>query len=251
MLMRSGNRIGNDSVAGIVSLAALALFILAGACHAVLLCFGKDGSLMSVLKAVLMPLLMLHVGGLIVRDGGGKIALRAVILSLAFYCLGDILLEMRGEGFFLGGLGAFLVGHVFLLGYFIKKSVKMRLADYAIMAAAVLLAVAFTFFVSPPGVMLYCVFAYALALLLYPAIGISALLKCGRDSQVKKAWAGIIAGGLLFAGSDFLIAMAAFMSRTFPGRGPVVMLTYILAAFLLARGAWRLSVSGGELGKVL
>ena len=249
--MQSDNRIKNVSAAGKVSVVALALFILAGICHATLLCFGKDGSLMSVLKASLMPLLLLHVAGLILRDGGEKIALWAVIPSLAFYCLGDILLEMRGEGFFLGGLGAFLVGHVFLLWYFIRKSGKMGITDYALMAAAVLLSIAFTFFVSPPGVMFYCIFAYALALLLYPAIAISGLLKCATAPTEKKAWIGIMVGGLLFAGSDFLIAMAAFMSKTFPGRGPVVMLTYLLAAFLLAREAWRLSVSVRQLGKVL
>lgn len=153
-------------------------------------------------------------------------------IALSLHTAGDILLLFPGMNFLMAGLGAFLTGHVFYLLIFwkllgnIKPSKALWLVVFPVLVLPVLITLPFNL----AGAMKIAVCVYASALLCITACGIGGMLR-------KKPYSALImAGGLFFIVSDFMIALDAFMNIDFPFRHPAIMLTYILAQALLVSG---------------
>ncbi|WP_369217742.1 lysoplasmalogenase [Streptomyces flavofungini] len=170
----------------------------------------------AVFKPLLMPLLAAYV----LARRGPRLLLAALLLGWG----GDTLLLLDTDPAFLAGMGSFAAGHVCYLVLFRRYG---RMGRYgAALVAAYALALAGTVTLLWPDLP---------ADLRGPVAGYSLLLTA---MAVGAAALGVTAaaGGALFLLSDTLIATGVADWPQLPRPDLAVMLTYIAAQYLLARG---------------
>lgn len=162
--------------------------------------------------------------------------LRGSILGgLAFATLGDTLLLFDGPLFFILGLLAFLLTHLFYIGAFFSiaawKNGYLRLSPGWILPFAVFL-VGLVRWLWPgiPGGMKLPVSVYS-AVITTMVLSI-VNLKGHLSGTVFRL---LLAGGLLFMLSDCLLALHKF-GHLFEEPGLAIMATYLLGQYLIVRG---------------
>jgi len=134
---------------------------------------------------------------------------RCVLLALICCWLGDILLIPKGSGkAFLGGLAAFLIGHLVYTVAFMLNGIDMRVfgAALTLLAGAGL---AITKWLIPhvkPG-MQPAVLAYIVAICVMAAASLATSVAVSRPA--------IAIGALLFLCSDLAVARQRFIQSTF------------------------------------
>jgi len=142
-----------------------------------------------------------------------------------FSDLGDILLELNRSEYFVFGLAAFLMAHLFYIAVFIRKPVVKKpgsiialvIIAYGMILGAVL--------IPNLGSMMIPVVAYLIVIL---AMGISASL--GAENHIF-----IIIGALLFILSDSIIAVNKFLTPV-PFSSLWIMTIYYSAQFFIMHG---------------
>jgi uncharacterized membrane protein YhhN len=162
------------------------------------------------------------------------------IWALVFCWLGDSLLlfQEQNELYFIGGLLAFLTGHLlYILAYRQFQSAgnsnglsitkKIRFSFPIILAGTGLIAILFPAL----GPLTIPVIVYALVLMLMVMM---ALFRYGRTSA-ESFWM-IFGGAILFMISDSALALNKFYAP-FHYSGPIIMMTYISAQYLIVQGA--------------
>jgi uncharacterized membrane protein YhhN len=189
-------------------------------------------------KCVLMPLLALHVISQSKSSG-----LRSLLLIAIFFSwLGDVVLlfQDKKEIFFMLGLAAFLIAHLFYIFLFHRIRViegvksKAGLLLIVVVYYSVLIYILTPFLhamklpVSIYGIVISFMFMLAMHLLYI------------RD---RKAGLIIMLGALLFVLSDSTLAINKFY-HAFEGAGFIIMLTYGLAQFGITTGFIRYTRSG-------
>jgi len=170
-------------------------------------------------KPLLMPLLALYV----VRRGGSRLVVAALLLSAA----GDVALQFdAGTGLFLVGMVFFAAAHVCYVSFFLRGDGLRRLrARWWIPVAYLAIWIALIVWLWP-----------GLDALQIPVAFYSLLLiSTGATSAAYGVRAGI--GGALFVLSDTLIAVRLADLPGPPGPDIWVMVTYAAAQFLLATAA--------------
>lgn len=198
------------------------------------------GQLERTVKPALMPLLCVTSFVWLLENGKGSIDRRAAALLLCgqlFGFAGDTMLLGHGFPFFAGGIGLFLIGHIFYISLFGGKSLKgLKPWQWvAGIAVGLSLTAAFALAIGVNGPLLapMGVYAFVLTMLIF-----SMLMGVIRFGGLT--WWLLLVGALLFAFSDSLIAMSSFTSLHFKMYGFVVMITYLVAQCLLAVGGLRL-----------
>ncbi|MGW6396586.1 lysoplasmalogenase [Streptomyces sp. NPDC055134] len=193
----------------------LAAFAVATAVDLIALLAGTD-LVHTVAKPLLMPLLAASV---VVRGGP-----RLLTAALLFGWGGDLLLLLEADVAFLAGMGSFAAGHVCYLVLF-KRAGTPRARGVQLAAAYGIALVTTVALLWPdlPADMRGPVAGYSL-LLTAMAYGSS---RMGRTA----GW-----GGALFLLSDTLIATGVADWPQLPRPDFWVMLTYVAAQYLLARG---------------
>ena len=182
-------------------------------------------------KPLIVPSLALYCW-LLFRENdvrGRRVA--TLMLAMAFGTLGDILLMFKGQGCFLAGLFAFLIGHLFYLCTipFPDKEGRKRIFSVTLFALLItIMSVASQFF-AVKGFMGVCVTAYACVFAFVIHSGIMAAI----DTK-NKLYVVTVIGYVLFVISDTILATGVFTDLKIPMRGFWVMLTYILAQMLIA-----------------
>lgn len=171
-------------------------------------------------------------------DDGGAIAF--LLMAQLFGCTGDILLIPDGVRFFLGGMAAFLIGHIFYMCLFGGLSWR-GLSVWMWAIAVVLMAAAEAGLIRVIGVsgdMLVpmVIYGFVLMLLIFSALAGVVRMPKGR----RGTWWILLLGALLFTFSDACIAMGIFGGMSFPLHSFLVMITYLAAQSLLAVGGIRL-----------
>lgn len=164
-----------------------------------------------------------------------KVLLGAIIFS----CVGDILLmfQHRYADFFMFGLGAFLVSHIFyMLAYRQHQSAdtsnelqglqKIRYAFPIILSGTGLIVILY----SRLGEMKIPVLIYASVL---TAMVLFALFRFGKTST--SSFVKVFGGAILFMISDSLIAINKFLEPLHLA-GLWIMTTYIVAQYLIVTG---------------
>lgn len=153
---------------------------------------------------------------------------------------GDTFLLSSRFGFFIGGIVAFLIGHVFYMILIGGRSWKgLTLGQWAISVAvmvAVLLGLVRAIGIEGPMFWPMLVYGFALMLLIFSAL--AGVMRVPRGK--RGTWWILLAGALLFAVSDSCLALGTFGVMTFALRDFLVMSTYLLAQSLLAMGGVRL-----------
>jgi uncharacterized membrane protein YhhN len=163
----------------------------------------------------------------------------SVVLALVFSCAGDtlLMLQQRDEKFFMLGLAAFLVAHIFyMLAYRQHQSAdtsnelqglqKIRYAFPIILSGTGLVVILY----SRLGGMKVPVLIYAVVL---TAMVLGALFRFGKTNS--SSFAMVFGGAILFMISDSLIAINKFL-EPLPMAGLWIMITYIGAQYLIVTG---------------
>lgn len=158
-----------------------------------------------------------------------------IIAALVFSWLGDVLLMFQQEQpiFFLLGLSAFLIAHIFYIIFFhqvrINEQVKSRwwLAAIVVVYYAVLMVVLYP----KLGDMKVPVPVYGIVISFMLLLALHML-------YIKNSKAGqlMMAGAVLFILSDSVLAINKFY-QPFEAAGLVIMLTYGMAQLLITKGA--------------
>lgn len=190
-----------------------------------------------VAKPLLMPLLAgWYLTG--IRQRSIKVGLleSLSLAALFFSWLGDVFLMFTDELFFLGGLSAFLIGHLcyigaFNTGPFMDKPTFVRRNPWVflvfILYAGCLL---FALRNGIEGFLWIAVPVYALTI---AGMAITAANRKGRVPNA--AFVMTMIGALLFVLSDSIIALNKF-GLAFDLAGPLIMLTYTVAQLLIIGG---------------
>ena len=197
--------------------------------------------LANTVKPALLPLLCATtLAYLLGRD---IVDFRPVSLLVAAQLMGfagDTFLLSFQFGFFISGIAAFLVGHIFYMTLFGRVSWKgLSLGQWTIsivMMVAILLGLVKAIGIEGPMFWPMLVYGFTLMMLIFSAL--AGVMRMPRGN--RGTWWILLAGALLFAVSDSCLALGTFGVMTFALRDLLVMSTYLLAQSLLAIGGIRL-----------
>lgn len=183
--------------------------------YLVLLVTGFQGPAVTVAKGTLMATLLAWV-----LVALGPRAPRWLVAGLAFALLGDVLIDIRFE---IGMVGFLLMQLCYIAGFLGLGAWTGLRARWPVGVAYLLVGVGANVALGPHlGALAIPVLVYSTAILTMAA------LASGVDGRVG-------AGALLFVISDALIGVDK-AGAGFPGRGLVVMVTYLAAQYLIATG---------------
>ncbi|WP_030618987.1 lysoplasmalogenase [Streptomyces sclerotialus] len=208
---------------GTAARALLAAFGVLAAVHLGALLAGA-GTVEVVTKPALMPVLAAYV-----LARGGPVLLAAALL---FGCGGDTLLQAGGDTAFLVGMASFAAGHVCYLVLFVRRGAAPewgRRWPQAAVAAGYAVAWLGTVALLWPDLT---------ADLRGPVAGYSLLLTAMAYGALRAGPRALL-GGLLFLGSDTLIASGIAHWPQPPAPQFCIMLGYLAAQWLLADGVLR------------
>lgn len=212
----------------------------------------SPGSEAFIIKALLMPLLMLYYH----LDVRGRYTLLHILVmtGLLFSWFGDVLLQvparqwgiphMRDE-LFMAGLGSFLVTQLlYTVAFSLPKGPSVILSPKARKGERIL-AYLFLFIVAGYGGLLYWSLLDGLGVMKVPvaaysiviiAMLLAALNRFGKVNRLS--FLLVASGAALFVISDSLIAINKFHTKL-DYSTISVMSTYVLAQYLIARGCLR------------
>lgn len=184
-----------------------------------------------VTKPLIMSSLFIHYISESQPENRSRMVMLAIICSLA----GDVLL--MNADYFVPGLSAFLLGHIFYISAYrqyqadetsdaLRGIHRVRLAFPIILAGSGLVVILYPVL----GSMRIPVMGYALVI---TVMAIVALFRYGRTSTAS-FWM-VLGGAVLFMISDSIIAISKFLSPV-AFSGFLIMLTYGSAQFLIIRG---------------
>lgn len=198
---------------------------------------GNSDLVYLICKPAIMITLALHYW-LVQREQQDAVS-KPVLLAIIFSCAGDTLLMLQEQdgNFFMFGLAAFLVAHIFyILAYRQHQSSdtsnelqglqKIRYAFPIILSGTGLVVILFNHL----GGMKIPVLMYAIVL---TAMVLAALFRFGKTSS--SSFAMVFGGAILFMISDSLIAINKFL-EPLPLAGIWIMVTYIAAQYLIVTG---------------
>lgn len=216
-----------------------AFFLVACVLNLVGSILGTD--LSDTVKPALLPLLSATtLAFLLGRDVPDYRQVGLLVTAQLLGCTGDVLLILPGFVFFVAGIAAFLVGHLFYMCLFGGLSWKgLTVWQWAISAfamAAIVLGVVKAIGIEGPLFWPMLVYGFFLMLLVFSAL--AGVLRMPRGN--RKTWWILLAGALLFTFSDSCLAMGTFGVMDFSLLNFVIMITYLAAQSLLAVGGIRL-----------
>ena len=195
----------------------------------------SNESLRFITKPLLIPLLIAF---FIFQTNDFASSLKKwIILALVFSWAGDVLLifESTNSNFFIFGLGAFLIAHVFYVVFYENVIRKEGLSkNYWWFLPVIIYYIALIYILSPNlGDM-------RLPVRIYGIVISYMLIQALQTGGIKNPGAAtlMIAGAVLFIISDSILAINKFY-ESFEYAGIAIMLTYGIAQLLIALGAVR------------
>lgn len=190
-----------------------------------------------ICKPAIMIMLGLHY--IVTQQANRQTISRSLVLAIVFSCAGDtlLMLQHRNADFFMFGLAAFLVAHIFfILAYRQHRTddtaselqglQKIRYAFPIILSGTGLVVILY----NRLGGMKFPVLVYAAVL---TTMVVSALFRFGRTNSAS--FGMVFGGAILFMISDSLIAINKFL-ESLTMAGFWIMITYIAAQYLIVTG---------------
>ena len=186
-----------------------------------LACIGLEFDVMAkATKVLLIPSI-----GVLFWENMRQLKQRKTLLYALFFCwLGDTILLF--PAYFLGGLVAFLIGHILYIRLLFPSKKKNWLGSSLLILFGV--AMAYQLGLHVDDALRIPVFGY---LFVITNMGILAVSQTG--AQNRRFWLAL--GGILFIISDSFLAWNKFI-HPFTSSGIAVMSTYIAAQYSLVRG---------------
>jgi uncharacterized membrane protein YhhN len=192
----------------------------------------------TVLEFICKPMIMIWITAyflIYARDKHHSVV-RFALFAFLFSWLGDVALMFDGISYFLSGVTAFLIAHLFYILTFLRSEDResasllrknplwlLPFATYGVIMMWILFPKVIA--IIKPAVLLY-----TLTLLVMAG---SALNRKNKVSE--KSYFTVLAGAILFVFSDSLIAINKF-AVGIPKSGIWIMTTYILAQYLIMSG---------------
>mgnify|MGYP003574915859 CR=1 FL=1 len=162
---------------------------------------------------------------------------KKVIIGLFFSLLGDVFLMFvhTNQLFFMLGLGAFLIAHLFYISaFYLDSTNKMEVEKRYVLPIFLVFGffcLAYYYMLRPDlGDMNIPVLIYSFVITM---MGIMAALRYGKTNYKSFAW--ILIGAIFFIISDSILAYNKFVERMEIG-DLLVMSTYMAAQFLITMG---------------
>ena len=162
---------------------------------------------------------------------------KKVVIGLFFSLLGDIFLMFVhvNQLFFMLGLGAFLVAHLFYIAaFYLDTTNKMEVEKRYVLPIFLVFGffcLAYYYMLRPfLGDMNIPVLVYSFVITM---MGIMAALRYGKTNFKSFAW--VLTGAIFFIASDSILAYNKFVERMEIG-DLLVMSTYMAAQFLITMG---------------
>ena len=184
-------------------------------------------------KPFIVPSLAVLCWFLLKREGISGPRVATLVSALAFGATGDILLIFDGQATFLAGLAAFLMGHI---SYLVTIGVPHDVPSDHHFALRVIVPAALIFIMAMTARLFNVKGLLGMAVTLY-AVAFAFCINAGIHNAVfnrqRLYWITVI-GYVLFVISDTILATGKFTGIKIPASGFFVMLTYILAQFLIA-----------------
>jgi uncharacterized membrane protein YhhN len=204
--------------------------------------YNGNDSLRYITKPLLMPLLIAY---FIFQTKDFASSLKKwIILALIFSWAGDILLifESMNSKFFIFGLVAFLIAHIFYILFYENVIRKEGLSkNYWWFLPVIIYYIALIYILSPNlGDM-------KLPVRIYGIVISYMLIQALQTGGIKNFGAAtlMIAGAVLFITSDSILAINKFY-ESFEYAGIAIMLTYGIAQLLITLGAVRYITSASK-----
>ena len=160
-----------------------------------------------------------------------------IAAALSFSWMGDVFLLVRSAapGWFMAGLASFLVAHILYILFFVQVRRKQTAAanwNWAVITTVAIYTTSLIVFLLPfVGSLKGPVIVYAVTIATMLLMAVHAF-----GSTAGKAGWYCIAGAILFLCSDSLLALNKFY-RVLPAADWLIMLTYGLAQFGIAKGS--------------
>jgi uncharacterized membrane protein YhhN len=214
------------------------IYLLVASIHLASILAGEDFVTVVMITKPLLLLSLLIIFWSLTRNQPGAFR-NFVLAGLFFSWTGDVILlfQEKSPDFFIFGLVSFLIAHICYIIAFRRTELSgsqtiLREKPWLIAPFACYGVGFFMLIREGLGAMMVPVVIYMIIILL---MGIAAL---NRFRKVPyHSFLMVFTGALFFMVSDSLLAVNKFYSP-FPQSGFLIMLTYIIAQFLIVKGSW-------------
>lgn len=200
------------------------------ACIALGVAFAVEGWLISTdyyfyVKAAIIPVLLVWVAW-------QRSSPWWLWAALFFSWVGDVVIHQTGDVYFMGGVGSFLLAHIFYaFGFYRHRERKPNPRLLVLFCILIYIGLMLGLLLPDAGRMLLPIMVYALV------IGTMLLTAVYVAPFSGKKW--LVAGAILFIISDSILAINKF-THPFADAGYVIMGTYMLAQWYLVFGSFQL-----------
>ncbi|MBN2736211.1 MAG: lysoplasmalogenase [Spirochaetales bacterium] len=172
-----------------------------------------------------------------------KLLVQLVAFALFFNTIGDFLLELPGDFYFILGIVANLIGHIFYIISFTLEHPELKIKRY-IPALIYFVLIMFFFIPVTNGAMRIAIIVYAFIIVTMAWRSGAAIRAEGperKDEQLR------FIGALFFIICDTFIAINVFISYSFVFQ-LIIMVSYWIGQVLIARSTLRLHVKNEKKG---
>ena len=208
------------------------LFLLFSVTHLTFICLGMTYTR----PYSIIPLMPILAYTLYQKTGNQPTFIKYAVIGLLFGWIGDIALSFDGLPYFITGLVAFLIGHLFYVATFKAENQQAKVVGYLrdkpFLVLPYLALMLFVVIKMGPslGEFKWPVFAYCAVILYMSSMALNRFYAVGRASAFI-----VLTGSLLFVFSDFMIAWNKFIEPV-PNASFIIMITYLMGQFGIAYG---------------
>jgi uncharacterized membrane protein YhhN len=214
----------------------LSIYLVISAIYLLITAFNQE-EMVRVIKPFLLPILLVAV--YCTENFSTK---KILLTALAFSWIGDVILLFadRGEIYFILGLVAFLLSHIFYIVLFNKQTISKTISNKLSFGAGIgLIVIYFSMMITTLGPKLG---SLTVPVVIY-AIVISTMLYFALEGSFQ--WEAIpnhsvLIGALLFISSDSILAFNKFY-KPIPAASLLIMVTYLLAQYGIVKGILHLN----------
>lgn len=214
----------------------LSIYLVISAFYLLITAFNQE-EMVRVVKPFLLPILLVAV--YYTENFSTK---KILLTALTFSWIGDVILLFadRGEIYFILGLVAFLLSHIFYIVLFNKQTISKTISNKLSFGAGIgLIVIYFSMMITTLGPKLG---SLTVPVVIY-AIVISTMLYFALKGSFQ--WEAIpnhsvLIGALLFISSDSILAFNKFY-EPIPAASLLIMVTYLLAQYGIVKGILHLN----------
>lgn len=214
----------------------LSIYLVISAIYLLITAFNQE-EMARVVKPFLLPILLVAVYH--TENFSTK---KILLTALTFSWIGDVILLFadRGEIYFILGLVAFLLSHIFYIVLFNKQTISKTISNKLSFGAGIgLIVIYFSMMITTLGPKLgsltvpVVIYAIVISTMLYFALK-------GSFQWEAIPYHSVLIGAVLFISSDSILAFNKFY-EPIPAASLLIMVTYLLAQYGIVKGILHLN----------